>query len=124
MRSGLLAVMLLTMSSWAVAGPDSRVAAKSGINHNKNTDEDGMADLGSILAAAAARKRNGTDVVLPGLGHLHGRPTADSGNVVPLPAGTRVRRGTQRVTNAAGTWRHVNIEDREGGWILESELPD
>ena len=124
MCSVLLAVVLMAVSPWASAAPDSRVRAQPEARHNKNTDEDGMANLKSILDAAAARKRMGTDVLLPGLGHLHGRPTAEAVNMVPLPAGTKVRRSNQRVTNAAGTWRHVNIEDRDGGWILESELPD
>ncbi|TXH04040.1 MAG: hypothetical protein E6R07_08855 [Nevskiaceae bacterium] len=110
---GVLAVL---PSAWGAPSGHAGAVARNDAGSN--------AALRAMLDAAAARKRAGTDVILRKDISLHGRPTADALNVEHLRAGTVVRRSDEKVTNAAGIWRHVNLADRDGGWVLDSELAE
>lgn len=111
-----MGVLVAMPSAWSAPGGHAGATATGDAGSN--------AALRAMLQAAAARKRAGTDVILRKDISLHGRPTADALNVEHLRAGTVVRRSDDKLTNAAGIWRHVNLADRDGGWVLDSELAE
>jgi hypothetical protein len=108
---------LMAASQWVLADETANATrARTGANPND------MAALSAVLSAASARKQLGIEVVLLNDAYLHDRPTGDVDTHNKLRAGTIVRQSKKPLTNATGTWRHVETSSGNDGWMHEADL--